>query len=421
MKHLKIILNIIFFIAIISFTVATSVFAQRGDITYTVQVGDTLSEIALKYNMNITELAVANGIVNPDLIFAGRTLTIPMTDDNAASVESVANSETYTVQPGDTLGVIAARFGMRTTRLAQANAIADINLISVGQKLLIPDNEITTSAIPLPAPFESITFSENPIIQGRTLVVYVTLATTATLTADFETRPVYLASDDGIHYWGLVGIHALSEIGVYSLAFNATLPDGTQSAVAQNVIVSAGPYDTETIIVEAGREGLLSPDVIHAEAAKMSALWNQVSPEKQWDGVFSYPVANPRLTSDFGTRRSYGGGPVNGYHAGTDFGGNGEPIYAPAAGTVVLAEPLNVRGNAVLLDHGMGVFSGYWHQTEIIVNVGDHLEKGDLIGYIGNTGLVTGPHLHWEMRVGGIAVEPLQWLEQAIPAGDNGG
>lgn len=406
---------------ILPFVFAISVSAQSGDITYTVQVGDTLSEIALKYNMNIAELAAINGIANPDLIFAGRTLTIPTDDTNAASAIDTSTSETYTVQPGDTLGVIAARFGMRTARLAQANAIADVNVISVGQKLLIPDNEVTLSTIPLPTPFESITFSENPIIQGRTLVVYVTLATTATLTADFETHPVYLASDDGIHYWGLVGIHALSEIGVYSLALTATLPDGTQSAVAQNVIVSAGPYDTETIIVEAGREGLLSPDVIHAETAKMSALWNQVSPEKQWDGAFSYPVSNPRITSGFGTRRSYGGGPVNGYHAGTDFAGNGEPIYAPAAGTVVLAEPLNVRGNAVLLDHGMGVFSGYWHQTEIIVNVGDHLERGDLIGYIGNTGLVTGPHLHWEMRVGGIAVEPLQWLEQAIPAVNDGG
>ena len=395
--------------------------AQGGEVTYTVQVGDTLSEIALKYNMNITELATVNGIANPDLIFAGHTLTIPMTDANVSSAEGVANLESYTVQPGDTLGVIATRFGVRTARLAQANAITDINLISVGQKLVIPDSQITASTIPLPAPFENITFSENPIIQGRTLVVYVTLATTATLSADFETRPVHLASDDGTHYWGLVGIHALSEVGVYSLAFTATLPDGTQSAVAQNVIVSAGPYDTETIIVEPGREGLLSADVIRAETAKMSALWNQVSPEKQWDGAFGYPVADPRLTSGFGTRRSYGGGPVNGYHAGTDFGGNGEPIYAPAAGTVVLAEPLNVRGNAVLLDHGMGVFSGYWHQTEIILHVGDHLEKGDLIGYIGNTGLVTGPHLHWEMRVGGIAVDPLQWLEQPIPMVNNGG
>ena len=89
--------------------------------------------------------------------------------------------------------------------------------------------------------------------------------------------------------------------------------------------------------------------------------------------------------------------------------------FAPAAGTVVLANGLNVRGNAVLIDHGMGLFSGYWHQSQIAVQVGDELSAGDLIGYIGDTGLVTGPHLHWEIRLGGIAVEPLQWVQESIP------
>ena len=80
-----------------------------------------------------------------------------------------------------------------------------------------------------------------------------------------------------------------------------------------------------------------------------------------------------------------------------------------------LAEALNARGNAVLIDHGMGLYSGYWHQSESVVHVGQQLAPGDLIGYIGDTGLVTGPHLHWEMRLGSIAVEPLQWVEDQIP------
>ncbi len=398
-------------------TVALSlpIFAQSGDISYTVQVGDTLSEIALKYNVTIAELTAHNGISNPDLIFAGRTLSIPA-DGTSPAAETAP--QTYTVQPGDTLGIIAERVGVRTSRLAQANAIANINLIDVGQVLVIPGNEPAKPVYPLPAPFAEISLSHNPIAQGKTLRVAVTLNTTATLTADFETRAIALTTDDGRHYWGLVGIHALSEIGVYSLAFRATLPDGTESAVAQDVVVSAGDYATETIIPEPGREGLLAPDVVKSEAQKLALIWNRVTPEKQWHGTFGYPVDAPRITSNFGTRRSYGGGAINGYHAGTDFGGNGDPIYAPAAGTVVLAEKLNVRGNAVLIDHGLGVYSGYWHQGESVVHAGDHVARGDLIGYIGNTGLVTGPHLHWEMRVGGIAVDALQWVaEDMEPTG----
>jgi murein DD-endopeptidase MepM/ murein hydrolase activator NlpD len=82
---------------------------------------------------------------------------------------------------------------------------------------------------------------------------------------------------------------------------------------------------------------------------------------------------------------------------------------------VVLAEPLTVRGNAVLIDHGMGLYSGYWHQSKIVAQEGQEVQAGDLIGYVGDTGLVTGPHLHWEMRLNGIAVEPLQWVMQSIP------
>lgn len=396
---------------IVFFAAIAPLSAQTNTVTYTIQVGDTLSVLALKYNVSITELATFNGITNPDLIFAGRTLSIPV---DAATLPADVVPQTYTVKPGDTLGNIAARFGVRTTRLAQENNIANINIISVGQVLVIPGAQSAAVIYPLPEPFEEISFSHNPIAQGKTLVVSVTLNTTATLTAKFETRPFALTTDDGLHYWGVVGVHTLSEVGLYSVAFRAKLPDGTESAVAQDVVVSAGDYGTETIIPQPGREGLLAPEVIKAEMDKLSALWSQVTPEKQWDGIWGYPVDNPRITSYFGTRRSYGGGPINGYHAGTDYGGNGEPIYAPAAGTVVLAEKLNVRGNAVLIDHGLGVYTGYWHQTESVVQVGDHLEKGDLIGYIGNTGLVTGPHLHWEMRIGGIAVDATQWIEEQM-------
>jgi murein DD-endopeptidase MepM/ murein hydrolase activator NlpD len=386
--------------------------AQGGEASYTVQVGDTLTQIALKYNLSVAQLAAFNGLANPDLILAGQKLDIPTETPMPANSDL---PQTYTVQPGDTLFLIASRFGTTIAQLVMANNIADVDVINVGQTLIIPEQLAITEVVDLPAPFESITFSESTIIQGRTLVVSVALAEEASLSVTFDERPVFMTGD-GRTYWGIVGIHALQPVGVYPLTFQAVLDDGREVSATQNVVVVAGPYATEDIQLIPGRESLLDPQVVQAEAAKLNALWSQVTPYPRWAGAFRFPIDNVRLTSGFGTRRSYDGGPVNGFHGGTDFGvGTGVPIYAPAAGVVVMAENLAVRGGAVLIDHGLGLFSGYWHQSQIVVEVGQEVAPGDLIGYVGDTGLVTGAHLHWEMRLGGIAVEPLQWVEETIP------
>jgi murein DD-endopeptidase MepM/ murein hydrolase activator NlpD len=133
--------------------------------------------------------------------------------------------------------------------------------------------------------------------------------------------------------------------------------------------------------------------------------------------LFSPPLeGEPRITAPFGQRRSYNDGPVSSYHAGQDLGADkGTPIGAPITGTVVLAEPLQVRGQAVILDHGLGVFTGFWHLSQIDVEVGQVMSPGEVVGRVGSSGLSTGPHLHWEMRVHGVPVDPLQWTRRAFP------
>jgi len=98
----------------------------------------------------------------------------------------------------------------------------------------------------------------------------------------------------------------------------------------------------------------------------------------------------------------------------------GVPVYAPARGVVVLAEPLAVRGQAVILDHGWGVFSGFWHLSQIDVTVGQEVERGQPIGLVGNTGLSTGPHLHWEVQVRSVPVDPVQWTKESFPEPESG-
>jgi murein DD-endopeptidase MepM/ murein hydrolase activator NlpD len=91
-------------------------------------------------------------------------------------------------------------------------------------------------------------------------------------------------------------------------------------------------------------------------------------------------------------------------------------VLAPAPGVVVLTEPhFVVYGGVTFIDHGWGVYTGYLHQSKIEVAVGDRVVAGQEIGQVGNTGRVTGPHLHWEIWVGGVTVDPLEWLERQFP------
>jgi murein DD-endopeptidase MepM/ murein hydrolase activator NlpD len=96
-------------------------------------------------------------------------------------------------------------------------------------------------------------------------------------------------------------------------------------------------------------------------------------------------------------------------------GDTGAPVSASNRGKVVLAEDLKVRGGAVIIDHGMGVYSAYYHLSAIKVKKGQMVEKGQVVGLVGSEGLSTGPHLHWEMRVTGKAIEPKLWTQRTFP------
>lgn len=147
---------------------------------------------------------------------------------------------------------------------------------------------------------------------------------------------------------------------------------------------------------------------------------------RRWQPGWILPIAEPNLkpcasapagwlscvSGYFGEQRSINGGPIQGHHSGTDLAAAaGTPIRATNDGTVVMSGLYLIRGNLVVIDHGAGVFSLYGHMTSRAVAVGDVVHQGDVIGGVGTTGLSTGPHLHWEMSVGGILVDGLRWLD----------
>ena len=423
-KTLSIIANLILFLIWTTIIVAAAPpeLRQKQDtenFVYDVQAGDTLLLIALRYNLSPIQIAVANNLSNPNLVFPGQKLILPRIEPLASPTEDLVPPEgkVHTVQPGESLSNIAGLYGVSVGHLLLLNHVSNPDIIEIGQTLQIPSGPPPTPG-PLMLPFEDIGLSEPTIIQGRTLVVKVALSESATLTGLFEGYPVFFHSNNDGQFWGIVAIHALIRPDIYPIIITATLPNGREITRFENVTVIEGPYGTEHIQLDSTRSQLLDAELIRLEAETLRNLWSQVSLRPRWEGPFWYPVAtdNLRITSNFGTRRQYNDSEELSFHDGTDFGGGiGTPIYAPAAGTVVLAERLTVRGNAVLIDHGLGLYSGYWHQSQIVVTEGQRVQQGDLIGYIGDSGLVTGPHLHWELRLNGIAVEPLQWIQQSIP------
>ncbi|WP_135229314.1 LysM peptidoglycan-binding domain-containing M23 family metallopeptidase [Deinococcus fonticola] len=161
--------------------------------------------------------------------------------------------------------------------------------------------------------------------------------------------------------------------------------------------------------------GVLQDPGRTAEEQLVEAAYARRTPQ-HWFKPFA-PALNTRaVSSSFGQPRTYvAGGPVS-YHYGLDYPApSGTPVLAVNDGTVVIAGKYPVRGNLVAIDHGAGLISLYFHQSRVLVKVGDRVVRGQKIGQVGSTGLSAGPHLHLEMRVRGEGTNPQDWLGRLWP------
>lgn len=220
---------------------------------------------------------------------------------------------------------------------------------------------------------------------------------------------------EGATAWSLAGFRSDAPLGPQTISVAVTAEGGATAQATGALEVVAGSFRIERIRVPPGQEGLLDPGVLQQEWNQLLALTRQVSPEKRWQGAFLLP-AQGDVTSLYGTRRAYNDGPPGGPHEGLDLGAEvGAPVVAANAGVVALARTWPVRGNVVVIDHGLGVFSGYYHLSELLVAEGQRVARGAVIGRVGETGLATGPHLHWDMVVQGMHTAPLEWTLRAYP------
>ena len=173
--------------------------------------------------------------------------------------------------------------------------------------------------------------------------------------------------------------------------------------------ITDGHYPSEVLHVDARRVNPTKKmDLIRIkrDLAEVALIYKRLTPQKFWTGPFSYPIESA-VTSPFGSRRLYNGSLKN-YHPGMDLRAPMRtPVYSAAAGIVVLARNLFYTGNTVMLDHGYGVITLYAHMTKLKVKKGDLLEKHKLLGLSGQTGRVSGPHLHWQAVVHHVKVNPI--------------
>jgi murein DD-endopeptidase MepM/ murein hydrolase activator NlpD len=396
--------------------------AGPAPVTYVVQAGDTLYRIAQDYGTTVEAIAAANDIADPAQIVTGQKLiipTAPVATQTPAPPPTSPNRRVHPVRSGETLPSLAFRYGTTILALRELNGLDRRGLLLTGQELVIP---------PPAAPaledrrFPSISIRPAPVVQGQTIFVAVQSDASLKLSGSFLDQPLAFVRDRD-QYWALLGLDALTSPGTYPLDLLAVEAfTGDQITIQQTLTVTAGSFPTYNIVVPASRQNLLDPELSRAEREKVEQVFAGVSPRRLFAAPFSYPLYGElEPTSPFGQRRSYSGGPVSSYHAGQDYAAaTGVPVHAPARGVVVLAEPLDVRGQAVILDHGWGVFSGFWHLSQIDVTVGQQVDRGEVIGLVGNTGLSTGSHLHWEMQVRGVPVDPVQWTKESLPEPESG-
>jgi murein DD-endopeptidase MepM/ murein hydrolase activator NlpD len=217
---------------------------------------------------------------------------------------------------------------------------------------------------------------------------------------------------DGDTWLTVIGIDLDENPGDHAAPLLLTFTDGRSETRDQDIVVTRKSFPTTELTVESRYVELSERDQARAasESLETSDIYATLTPERMWNEPFIVPLPGVDGGRNFGHRRIFNGQP-RAPHSGADLtAATGTPIHASNRGRVVLAKDLFFSGNAVFIDHGLGVYSTYLHLSRIDAEVGSIVERGDVIGLAGATGRVTGPHLHWGVRVLDARVDPFTLL-----------
>jgi murein DD-endopeptidase MepM/ murein hydrolase activator NlpD len=304
----------------------------------------------------------------------------------------------------------ATRVKWRMCALALAAAIFFLTLVSVATYAQTPPSCPNAVELKISAPQSA---------QGSLLRIELHSSLSLTdVKGDWSGHEVSFWQDeaDANIRRAFLGVDLEQEPGPGRLAITAKLQNGDNVTCSADVTVKAGHFVVEKLTVDQKFVEPSAEDEARAEkeGQRLHEIYAARTPKKMWSGVFRFPLSGARRGSNFGSRRILNG-EARSPHTGLDIhAATGTPVHAAQRGRVALAEELYYAGNAIVLDHGMGVYTFYCHLSEIDVKEGDVVDAGAVIGRVGATGRVTGPHLHWGLEVNEARVNPLQILPPAV-------
>jgi len=233
-----------------------------------------------------------------------------------------------------------------------------------------------------------------------------------------ERCPLAPGMQNGI-FEGLIGIDLTTKPATYEIKVIATDASGRGYSSPFFLKIGKGVFSTQKLSLPRSMVDLDAKTIerVHNEASRLKALFQSSRDERLWKGAFIRPLGG-KLSSTFGLDRI-----INGQrrspHAGVDLESEaGTPVLASNTGRVVLVDDLFFSGKSVILDHGWGLYSMYFHLSEGLVKEGDRVGRGDMLGRVGSTGRSTGPHLHWAIRMNQARVDPLSLLKLSEHLGE---
>lgn len=266
-------------------------------------------------------------------------------------------------------------------------------------------------------PTLAVRWHRNSAQPGRLLVVEIDIAAEVTpikqLTIELDGKHgVVWPVDEQRRRWrGIAPTEVEHALGAAPLDVHALLDDGRLLERSLDVDITSGNYDRRNIRVARRFTSPSKAEQQRAdrEAQAMSAAQATSDTTRLWSGSWLKPTAGSQ-TAPFGTLRTYNQRRRS-RHLGLDLDGDvGAAVVAPARGRVVLAADRFYSGGTVVLDHGEGLFSMVFHLSRIDVSVGQVVPKGATLGAVGASGQVTGPHLHFTVKLDGVSVDPAQVL-----------
>jgi murein DD-endopeptidase MepM/ murein hydrolase activator NlpD len=246
-------------------------------------------------------------------------------------------------------------------------------------------------------------------VQGDTIAITLSAAGASGVAVRFDGRAVAVYARPGGGLRALVGTDPTTPAGRHRVAVSWREPGRGGLRWAGVVPLGPGRFGVRALTLPPKVFGLITPHNAALERAALGAALGRRTPEALWRGPFVAP-SRGILDSPYGWQSVYNGR-REWWHQGMDYAApEGDPVVAANTGVVVLARLLPLGGNTVVLDHGQGVLSEYIHLSGVDVAPGQRVARGEPIGRIGATGLVTGPSLHWGLFVNGTWVNPVFWM-----------